>query len=105
MNEYLNSYLETFKKYAVFSGRASRKEYWTFVLINFIISLILSYTIKGLGNIFQLTILLPTIAVAIRRMHDVDKSGWFLLIPIYNFILAITSGTTGKNQYDPAPTK
>ena len=55
------------------------------------------------GNIYFLAVLIPSIAVGIRRMHDVDKSGWFILIPIYNLILAITDGTKGANRFGPDP--
>ncbi len=110
----MNWYLTVLKKYAVFSGRARRKEYWYFVLFNFIIGVILGF-IEGLSginpegkgsilaNIYSLAILIPSIAVGVRRMHDVGKSGWFLLIPIYNFILTVTGGDKGDNQYGPDP--
>ena len=93
--------------YANFKGRASRQEYWMFVLFNFIFLIALSFIevfLFGLyssilSNIYYLAVLVPTIAVAVRRMHDTGKSGWFLLIPIYNLILAVTSGESGENQY------
>ena len=101
-------YLKVVKdNYANFKGRASREEYWMFVLFNFIFLIALSF-IEGLlfglyssilSNIYYLAVLVPTIAVAVRRMHDTGKSGWFLLIPIYNLILAVTSGESGENQY------
>ena len=52
-----------------------------------------------LSNIYSLAVLIPSIAVGVRRMHDLGKSGWFLLIPIYNLILACTPGVTGDNEY------
>lgn len=112
----MNYYFEVLKKYAVFSGRARRKEYWIFYLFNIIISFALGF-IEGivginsgsdeslLASIYWLTILIPMIAVGIRRMHDVNKSGWYLLIPIYNLILACTDGTKGDNKYGPNPKK
>lgn len=48
-------------------------------------------------------ILIPSIAVGVRRMHDVGKSGWILLIPIYNLILSLTEGTKGENEYGANP--
>ena len=110
----MNWYLTVLKKYAVFSGRARRKEYWMFFLFNLIISFILCVIgeIAGinpegkgsiLGNIYYLAVLIPSIAVSVRRMHDVGKSGWFVLIPIYNFILTVTGGDKGDNQYGPDP--
>jgi len=101
-------YLKVVKdNYANFKGRASREEYWMFVLFNFIFLIALSF-IEGflfglyssiLSNIYYLAVLVPTIAVAVRRMHDTGKSGWFILIPIYNLILTVTSGESGENQY------
>lgn len=104
----MNYYLKVLQNYATFDGRARRSEYWYFVLFNVIISFILGF-IGGfigfafLGNLYSLAVLLPAIAVGVRRMHDVGKSGWFLLIPIYNLILAITEGVQGDNEYGPDP--
>jgi uncharacterized membrane protein YhaH (DUF805 family) len=56
-----------------------------------------------LGTIYSLGVLIPSIAVGVRRMHDVGKSGWFLLIPIYNLILAVREGESGPNKYGPDP--
>lgn len=104
----MNYYLFVLKNYVKFDGRARRSEYWYFTLINIIISIVLG-VIAGfigfdfLGNIYSLAVLLPSIAVAIRRMHDVGKSGWFILIPIYNIILAATEGESGANEYGEDP--
>ncbi len=104
----MNWYLKVLKNYAVFSGRARRKEYWMFFLINMIISFALGFLDGMLGTVFigaiyNLAVLVPSIAVAIRRMHDVGKSGWFILIPIYNLILAATEGEQHENKYGPNP--
>jgi uncharacterized membrane protein YhaH (DUF805 family) len=56
-----------------------------------------------LANIYTLVVLIPSIAVGVRRMHDVGKSGWFILIPIYNLILAFTEGEKGENVYGTDP--
>jgi uncharacterized membrane protein YhaH (DUF805 family) len=104
----MNWYLEVLKKYAVFNGRARRKEYWYFTLFHMIVAFILGF-IGGLlhfpmlGNIYVIAVLLPAIGVSIRRMHDVGKSGWFILIPLYNLILACTAGDIGTNEYGPDP--
>jgi uncharacterized membrane protein YhaH (DUF805 family) len=103
------------KKYAVFSGRARRAEYWWFALFNVIILFALGF-IDGyaylyitddvglLSTLYNLAILLPGLAVAVRRMHDCGKNGWYLLIPIYGWIvLPCTKGTPGPNQYGPDP--
>lgn len=101
--------LMAWKKYADFSGRARRKEFWMFLLGYMIVyfGLMLLSNVIGparyLVGLFGLAALVPSIAVSCRRMHDVDKSGWFQLIPIYNLILACTEGTSGPNQYGPDP--
>ncbi|MEN9331878.1 MAG: hypothetical protein RLZZ94_968 [Bacteroidota bacterium] len=104
----MNYYLKVLQNYANFSGRARRAEYWYFFLINTIISVVLSVmTVQGgysmLYLLYSLGVFLPSLAVGVRRMHDVNKSGWFLLIPIYNLILACTEGTQGDNDYGSDP--
>lgn len=108
--ESFNYYLEVLKKYTVFNGRARRAEYWYFVLFNVIISFILGIIDGAIGllqfgvsDIYSLGVLIPSIAVGVRRMHDVGKSGWYLLIPIYNIILAATEGEPNTNEYGPDP--
>ena len=101
-------YLKVLKQYAVFDGRATRKEFWMFFLFNVIIIYVLGFiggfmNISFISNIYSLAVLIPGIAVGIRRMHDVGKSGWFILIPIYNFVLAVTDGNTGSNEYGDDP--
>jgi uncharacterized membrane protein YhaH (DUF805 family) len=101
-------YLDVLKKYADFSGRARRKEYWMFVLFNMIFTYSLMFLdffleIGFLNLIYSLAVLVPSIAVGVRRMHDVGKSGWYLLIPIYNLILAVTDGEQGTNAYGADP--
>lgn len=104
----MNYYIKVLQNYANFNGRARRSEYWYFVLFNFIISLVLGFVgvavnFEFLGNIYSLAVLIPSLAVAVRRMHDVGKSGWFILIPIYNLILACTDSQQGANEYGPNP--
>ena len=108
----MNYFLDVIKtKYAQFNGRARRAEYWQFFLVNVLISVVVNVIVRttgstlvaGLGGLISLALLLPGIAVSIRRMHDVEKSGWFILIPIYNLILACTEGTRGPNEYGPDP--
>lgn len=104
-----------FQNYANFKGRARRSEYWYFALGSTVISIVLAVldNATGLtfgeaktgitGSLYSLLVLLPSIAVGIRRMHDVGKSGWFLLIPIYNLILACRAGDVGTNEYGADP--
>ena len=102
-----NSISICFSKYATFTGRASRSEYWYFYLfyiIAYVAGMILD-AVAGSGYIQYLFIVplwLPQIAVGVRRMHDVGKSGWFLLIPIYNLVLACSSSNPGANKYGEA---
>jgi uncharacterized membrane protein YhaH (DUF805 family) len=101
-------FLLVLKKYAVFEGRARRMEYWYFILFLFLFDIVLTWlsailNIPILPALFSLTIIIPALAVGVRRMHDVNKSGWFILIPIYNLILYCTPGTVGPNRYGPDP--
>ena len=118
----MSYYLEALKKYAVFSGRARRAEYWYFVLFNLIVAFVLALidTLLGtttgvssfglLSGIYSLAVLIPTLAVMVRRLHDIDRTGWWLLInlvplvgTIVLLVFALTPGTPGSNQYGPDP--
>lgn len=116
-------YLKALKQYADFNGRARRMEYWMFILFNAIfgIAAMILDNLLGLSFsseirygfiylIYTLATIIPGIAVAVRRLHDVDKSGWFyfiVLIPIVGaiwlLILFFTEGTPGRNQYGVNP--
>ena len=106
----LDYFVKAYKNYANFEGRARRSEYWYYTLFYYLVSILLVFVDQGIesesgitGIIFTLASLIPSIAVGVRRMHDVGKSGWYLLIPIYNLILACTNGETGSNGYGPDP--
>lgn len=118
----MNWYLEALKKYAVFSGRSRRKEYWYFVLFNLIIGFALGFVdglagwfdpeigIGLLGGIYNLAILIPSIAVAVRRLHDIGKSGWWLLlifIPVVGALVLIVfacfDSEPETNRFGPNP--
>jgi len=112
----MNLYWSTFKKYIELSGRATRKEYWTFVLINIVLGIVLSIIGRLIGlhdmlaNIFHIVIFCPGIAVSIRRLHDIGKSSWILLIlliPIIGWIwfiiLLFLDSQSGENKYGPNP--
>jgi uncharacterized membrane protein YhaH (DUF805 family) len=115
-------YLEALKKYAVFSGRARRMEYWYFVLFNVIVAFVLALidallgTTTGvssfglLSGLYSLAVLIPTLAVLVRRLHDIDRTGWWILInliplvgTIVLLVFALMPGTPGSNQYGPDP--
>jgi uncharacterized membrane protein YhaH (DUF805 family) len=104
----MDYFIKVLKSYAIYTGRARRAEYWYFVLFNVIINFIIGFIAGLIGapiisTIIALLFIIPGIAVAVRRMHDVGKSGWYALIPIYNLILACTEGEKGDNQYGPDP--
>lgn len=112
----MNYYLDVLKKYAVFSGRARRKEYWMYVLFNVGILVVLSIldavlsTAPILVGIYSLGVFLPGLAVTVRRLHDLGKSGaWFLivLIPlvggIWLLVLTASEGQQQANEYGPDP--
>ena len=94
----MNWYLHVLKNYATFSGRARRKEYWMFFLISALISIVLTlldillgtYSVEyeaGLfSGLYSLLILIPSIAVVVRRLHDTDRSGWWILISLIPLI-------------------
>ncbi len=104
-------YLEVLKKYAVFTGRARRKECWMFVLVSFIICFVLSILkLNAISSLYSLAVLVPSIAVAIRRLHDTGRSGWWFLIsfiPLVGTIILIVflaqDSQAGENQYGPNP--
>jgi len=108
-------YFRAIKKYAVFKNRARRKEYWFFFLFNVIITLILSEVFNntmGFGNfgfglvlypLYLAFIILPALAVGVRRMHDVGKSGWWLIVPIINLVFALKDSEPYENKYGSNP--
>jgi len=118
----LNWYLAVLKNYAGFSGRASRKEYWMFALFNiifFIVASFLNHFIRTDNEVsvfalfytlYVLAILIPSLAVSVRRLHDIGKSGWMILISliptigaIWLLVLMITDSDPEENQYGPKP--
>ena len=90
-----------FNRYADFSGLSTRSQYWYFVLVTNLAAIIgqLSFGDLG-GNVISLITLIPTLAAAIRRMHDVGKSGWFILVPIYNIVLLVKPSKTAPWSYE-----
>jgi uncharacterized membrane protein YhaH (DUF805 family) len=110
--EAINSswYVRVLKKYAVFAGRASRKEYWMFALVSALVSigLIIVENLMGshaamLSNLYSLAVLVPSIAVGVRRLHDTDRSGWWLVLPIVNIVFLAFEGQRGGNRFGEDP--
>ena len=111
-------YTDVIQKYAVFSGRADRPEFWWFTLINAIIGWLIYFlgiAILGRGGVaiaflYDLAVFLPALGVAIRRLHDTNRSGWWILIALVPFIGWIillvfyaSAGTPGPNDHGPDP--
>lgn len=110
----IDYYVRAFQKYAQFSGRATRAEYWWFYLITIGVSFLLGI-VDGLldtpfGLIYFFASLIPSLAIQVRRLHDVSKSGWYMLLNlviiigwIWLLILNILDSTPGNNKYGPNP--
>jgi uncharacterized membrane protein YhaH (DUF805 family) len=109
-------YVKVLKNYAMFTGRARRTEFWMFALINFLISV--GLTVVGmvaggrgvLHGLYALAVLIPSLAVSVRRLHDTNRSGWWMLIglvpiagAIVLLVFAVQDGQPGDNQYGPNP--
>lgn len=112
----MNWYLEVLqKKYAEFNGRARRKEFWMFVLINICISIAVGIVaaiihLRALHVLYSLAVLVPCLAVSVRRLHDTNRSGWWLLLALIPLIGAIVlivfyaqDSDPGENQFGPNP--
>ncbi len=110
-------YIGALKKYAIFNGRSRRLEYWTFTLINALILAGLGYADTSMGNyppllspIYLLAVLIPAISVTVRRLHDTDRSAWWLLIilvpaigQLFLLVFMLIGGKRDRNQYGPDP--
>lgn len=118
----MNWYLSVLKQYANFNGRARRKEYWMFFLFNIIFSFAAAMLDNLLGTanpelnygviyiLYAIIMLIPSLAVGVRRLHDIGKSGWMMLVgiipligAIWLLVLLVTDSNPGENQYGPNP--
>lgn len=116
----MNGYTTAMRRYAEFSGRSSRAEFWQFVLVIVAVSIVanlldvLVFGMPGgesvglLGGIVSLVHIVPGLAVSVRRLHDIDRTGWWVLlglVPIVGFIVLVvfyaTPGMRGGNRYGP----
>jgi uncharacterized membrane protein YhaH (DUF805 family) len=108
-------YLEVWRKFAVFEGRARRMEYWMFALVGSVVGFILALIDNELGGkflstLYDLAVFIPSLAVSVRRLHDTNRSGWWLLIGLVPLVGAIvllvfflSDSDPGENQYGPNP--
>ncbi len=98
----MNWYLDVLKNYAAFEGRASREEYWHFTLLNLIVIAALFASFNDLCIVYTLAVLVPSVAVTVRRLHDTDRNGWWILsvivLPLL-LVLMLQDGRPGQNQY------
>jgi len=106
MMTFVESIQTCFKKYACFTGRAARSEYWWFILFYFVLAFVAALINQNLYGLVVLAMFLPLLAVSVRRLHDTNRSGWWVLlglIPVIGIIILIwwyaTPGTSGPNQY------
>lgn len=123
----MNWYLKALRQYADFKGRARRKEFWMFTLISILIGLVLQLVDTMLGiqftntgrysmsygpiySLYSLAMFIPTLAVSVRRLHDINKSGWYLLLWLFILIgwiwllvLHCIEGTSGPNRFGADP--
>lgn len=112
----MDSYIKVLQNFAVFSGRARRREYWMFVLFNMLVSIALAVIEGVLGGpgitviIYSLAVMIPSIAVAVRRLHDTSRSGWWIfiaLIPLIGsivlLIFLVLDSAEGDNDYGLNP--
>lgn len=109
-DNYQQAIFTCFKKFADFKGRARRREFWYFELFCVLLSLLLSFMNEDLATLAMLITLIPNIAVNVRRLHDIDRSGWWMLIalvPIVGVLLllfwAAQEGNPTANQYGKSP--
>ncbi|MBJ9425847.1 DUF805 domain-containing protein [Acinetobacter seifertii] len=109
-DNYQQAIFTCFKKFADFKGRARRREFWYFELFCVLLSLLLSFMNEDLATLAMLITLIPNIAVNVRRLHDIDRSGWWMLIalvPIVGVLLllfwAAQEGNPSANQYGESP--
>lgn len=109
-------YLDVLKKYAVFSGRARRQEYWMYMLFNYIAIIVAAVLDLVLGTlpiimaIYLFAVLLPSLGVTIRRLHDTGRTGWWILFgivplagPITLLVFDCLEGDRSENAYGPDP--
>jgi uncharacterized membrane protein YhaH (DUF805 family) len=92
MNKYWDNYVSVLKRYAVFDGKAGRPEFWMFVLVSIVLSILLGMVSQQLSSLYSLVVLIPSLAVGARRLHDTGRSGWWQLIglvPIIGLIVLI----------------
>lgn len=96
-------YAKAIKKYFVFEGRSNRAEFFSFIGINFLGQMVLGSVHPVINLIFQFFIMIPSIAMYVRRMHDTGRSGWWCIVPVVSLIFACIEGDKDQNKYGTVP--
>ncbi len=104
----MNWYIEAMTKYAQFKGRARRCEFWYFMLFHVLILVVLSALTGGdgggaLAGFYSLIAFIPGLAVTVRRLQDVGRSGWWMFVPVAPLVFLLQDGTPGPNEYGDDP--
>jgi len=92
-----------FNNYAEFDGRQSRSSFWWWILFIVIVKAALETLSNSLQSLWTIAVFLPTLSGAVRRIHDVNKSGWLILVPVYNIYILCQKGMIGENRFGTAP--
>jgi uncharacterized membrane protein YhaH (DUF805 family) len=115
MQEFIDAYTNAFNRYTDFAGRTSVGGFWRFAAVNFLAALVLivlaqiSWIFFVIYTIYLIALLIPSLAIAVRRLHDTGKTGWFILlglIPLIGFIILIVfyvQPSVGPNEYGAGP--
>ncbi|MFO6299180.1 DUF805 domain-containing protein [Rahnella selenatireducens] len=105
----MNWYIKAIKSYATFSGRAKRREYWWFAVFNALISVGITLITLLFGDewimytLYSVFMFLPSLALVVRHNHDAGYSGWWILCPVFNFILMFFKSDPEDNRFGPHP--
>jgi uncharacterized membrane protein YhaH (DUF805 family) len=108
-NNIFTSYINAWKTAFIFKGRVRRKTYWYFILAHVIITIILAIVDQAMRNgdvistLYSIAILVPAISMGVKRMHDVGKCGWWIIVPFVNLYYAVKDSDQNMNEYGPSP--
>ena len=100
---FIDSIKSGFRNYATFSGRASRSEYWWWTLFTLLVTAAASGFGDALSSLVSVALFLPSIAVGVRRMHDTDHRGWWVIVPIVNLVFSLKASDPSLNRFGPPP--
>jgi len=98
-----NAIKSGFRNYANFNGRSSRSAYWYWMFFNAVLIVVLLSVSSNLANLGILGTFIPRLAVAVRRMHDTGRRGWWVLVPVADIIFACQASHQNENEFGPPP--